>query len=1817
MLKKILIVDDSEVNRRLLRGILQDDYVIDEVDNGKEVYEKMRASKPQYSAVLLDLLMPEFDGFDVLKQVRADSELSQIPIIVATASTDERAEENALKLGATDFIRNPYTPVIVKHRVDNIINLITVQKSEAEARRQLRALMQNVNAGINIVFVDSADKVNLVFANDNYYELIGYSKQETTTIPDLFDLIHDEDRYFVRNQVVESQKKHTPFTSTFRVKRKDGKVIWCLDNVSFIRLEGYDNPLQFSVLSDISDKIEATKQATDANNRLQAFVRGFDGGISVASFVDGKTNYYYTNDVYYDMFGYTKEQFDKEAPNGLIDLIYPDDIPLVANVVSRSAATNASQTIEYRVIKRDGSIIWVRSHNSCCALEGIDVPVHIAVSTDITTEKLLSARADTLHNSIVSLMDDTPGGFARYFFDSEKSGLVYANLGYYKMRGFSHSGLIDLEGNNALAGIHPEDEALMRDAFPKSLDNDNSGTIKARLLCGDGEYKWFSVFARFSKEENGKNYINAYYSDLTEKERQELVLRSTLTSSLNALMKSTTDLAFAKDKEFKYVCASTAYAKALGLESEEELIGKTDYELFAKSFADKYRAEDTELLKGGKSIVDKVECLPVNAKDGITHYLSTSKYVLTDIDGEAIGIYGICRDITKYRTSFQQLELLTDSIPGGLAVYKCYKNGKVEIDYFNEGYSKITGYSYEEIKSLNDKFADMIVSHEDKEEMLKELNYLIGMGVPFEHGHYLHAKDGSLKWVSAYCSIAEKEDNYVTVNFLVIDRTEEKKAQDELLRSQENTKSIKQLCDESSSLVYVCDASNYQLIYINDKTASVCGVSAKDASGKTCYQLLGKRDKPCPFCPIKDTAENCYTEREITNAKGTKHYVARDKLMNWQGTKAFVRYLVDETERIETQHNIVKMLDGIPGGIGIHNVYDDGHVEMVFVNKGYYDMLGTRKEDRTQFLGGNSMSVIHPNDLPLAKHEIKAAITEKRIGAANLRMKMANGDYKWLNVKVVVAGRDGNKTRMYLTYSDVDREINALNSLQESYSALNIAGVNANITFWLLNLDTKTATLFEHQANDKLGSPFVSKDVPDSLVRSKAVHEDDVEAYLASYKRIYDGDKCSECTVRIYNYASKKYEWQRLIHTRLPDTIDGKRQAIGMSINADSEQEALKKYQHENSLRTQMVKESIFYYEINLTKGFLVEYQSKLTNKIDHELPAAITKQMRNIILKDIAPQDKEKVENTIFSKALLKAYQEGKTSVELTYRRQVSDKGLRWVKSNVSIRSNPTDNCVYAFLYAYDVDNEVRAKLVADSIVETEIEAAFLLRLATDEVHIIKETDLMNGFQEGDTLLYDDFQSRSANYLLSDSILDANIFFSKKELISKLKKEPKVKTICQTVADGKIRRKRISAYYLDSSHEDIVFLRRDITYIYEEEQRQKENLKKAVAAAKEANQAKSEFLSRMSHDMRTPLNAIIGLVNLAKDETVSPKTAEYLANISTSSKFLTGLINDVLDLTKIESGRVQLNEEPYSYEEFMRNISIVIKPLMDTKNIEFVVDRKDTHKFVLVDKIRLNQVFLNLLSNAAKYTPWGGRVDLIIESISGKDDKIGLRFHVKDDGIGMSEDFVKTVFEPFSQEKVNSNPEIQGSGLGLPIVKSIIEAMGGVITVKSQQGVGSEFIVDLYLKEAETVEPEKVELKYPDSLFRGKRVLVVDDNELNLIIASKILEKKGCETVLAVDGKQAVKLFAEAEAGYFNAILMDVRMPVMDGITATKVIRALDKADAKTVPIIALTADAFLDDKAKTIEAGMNAHIAKPIEPEVLYACLVDLTEKRNVHNS
>ncbi len=389
-----------------------------------------------------------------------------------------------------------------------------------------------------------------------------------------------------------------------------------------------------------------------------------------------------------------------------------------------------------------------------------------------------------------------------------------------------------------------------------------------------------------------------------------------------------------------------------------------------------------------------------------------------------------------------------------------------------------------------------------------------------------------------------------------------------------------------------------------------------------------------------------------------------------------------------------------------------------------------------------------------------------------------------------------------------------------------------------------------------------------------------------------------------------------------------------------------------------------------------------------------------------------------------------------------------------------------------------------------------------------------------------------------------------------------------------------------------------------EKDEKYKAELLIAAKKAEAANEAKTEFLQRMSHDIRTPINGICGMINMADHYADDmEKQTEYRAKVKEASNLLLELVNDVLDMSKLESGEIVLEEVPFNLRKISEEVLVVIEQIAAEQNIRIVWEKKEiTHRDFIGSAGYVKRVMMNILSNAVKYNRANGQIYIsCMEIPSEQPEMTTMEFVCRDTGIGMSEEFQKHIFEPFAQEHTGSRTKFAGTGMGMPISKKLIEKMGGTITFESAEGIGTTFVIRVPFKIDLDVDKREEQTDVSEKSIKGLHILLAEDNELNMEIAEFMLQNEGVVVTKAWDGQEAVELFRNSEPGEFDVILMDIMMPVMNGYEATKMIRSLDREDAKKIPIIAMTANAFTEDRIRAKEAGMDEHVAKPVDVKLL----------------
>jgi signal transduction histidine kinase len=779
----------------------------------------------------------------------------------------------------------------------------------------------------------------------------------------------------------------------------------------------------------------------------------------------------------------------------------------------------------------------------------------------------------------------------------------------------------------------------------------------------------------------------------------------------------------------------------------------------------------------------------------------------------------------------------------------------------------------------------------------------------------------------------------------------------------------------------------------------------------------------------------------------------------------------------------------------------------------------------------------------------------------------------------------------------------------ESQQALNEVINKAGIWYWTYDINSGMAVLQTKCAID-FGVPDIQTNFPERMINSPAVVPASRPIFTAEMNKIKAGEPHVEFTIQMVP-KDNSIHWVKINVMTIYDENKKPVKAICLGQIVDKAKAMEEDIKREETRMRASDENLLARVAANLTKNLVLEYKAKDAKALYtyHQGTDDLIKFSLNIIVNKEERAQFQALNDRSF---LLKSFAQGKTEHVLEYRRKMPDGRVFWVRNVIHLLQEPSTGDILMYEYCYNIHANKMMTELLNVMIELDYETIGSLNLQVGYITLFSGNDV-DHFPSGEAL---DIDTIAAIYAKK---------FIMQEDITRFKKIAKLAYLRQKMSEQDryeeifhIRRKdrtsglvKFRLVNYDKENEICILTCIDVTDIQREEEQKKDVLTEALEVAERANKAKSVFLSSMSHDIRTPLNAIIGMSNLAlEDPDNLAQAKESIKLIKDASDNLMSLINDILDLSRIERGKTEVSSVPVSLKEFHKSMEDLYRPLIKEKHQRLESKIRVKHDFYLADEVHLKRVAENIISNAIKYTPAGGKITLSIEEVPyGHEGMALLKFGVTDNGVGMTKEEVDQIYEPFFRAQEAINGHAQGTGLGMSIVKSIVEMLNGNIEIKSIPGKGTKVTVTLPLRTTqelnisqETMEKGKEE---DQSALNGKVILLAEDNDINIIVAKKLLEKVGVRAVVAKTGKAAFDRFVKSRPGEFAGILMDVQMPIMNGLDATKAIRSSSHAEAKTIPIIAMTANAFAEDIRKSLEAGMNAHLSKPIKPNQLYQTL------------
>lgn len=673
-----------------------------------------------------------------------------------------------------------------------------------------------------------------------------------------------------------------------------------------------------------------------------------------------------------------------------------------------------------------------------------------------------------------------------------------------------------------------------------------------------------------------------------------------------------------------------------------------------------------------------------------------------------------------------------------------------------------------------------------------------------------------------------------------------------------------------------------------------------------------------------------------------------------------------------------------------------------------------------------------------------------------------------------------------------------------------------------------------------------------------------------------------------------------------------------------------------------IVSDAILVFEFNLTKNLLMgnplqrfgERIVRLRHAFDLPEECSYDKFLDSVSW-DLSDSEKEKFMANMDASYLMDAFITGKYELWFDINKPNFEGESFWTRNTVILTQEKDTGDILGLAVVKNITSNYKRE--EEKVYQLEIINAlsidytnvFMVNLMTNRIRIVRMNDVAGAFYSDE--LGEQYYDDALEFYIDVSVYadDRDMMrmaFSRDNILRQLINRETFYVNFRSNINNKLQYMKLKVVRIGDIKETGNFLLAfmNVDDEIEHEMKQKKLLQDTLSMAESASHAKTMFLSNMSHDIRTPMNAIIGFTTLALNhisEQAMVKT--YLDKIKSSSNHLLSLINDVLDMSRIESGKMKINKTVSTVEKIVGDVDTVMQSQIQMKHLEYsLIKRGNLTRPVMMDGLRLNQILINIVGNAVKYTPEYGKVQFMItEMPSISDNTSSYQFRIKDNGIGMSKKFLEKIFTPFERDENKAIAKIQGTGLGLAITKSLVDIMEGSIFVKSEEGKGSEFLVCFDLenaKEGELSVEEKKENVYESSVidsFKDVRILLVEDNELNREIATELLKSVGFILDEAENGSQAVQMVNDSPAGYYKVILMDVMMPVMNGYESTKKIRSLEDKAKANVPIIAMTANAFEEDKNQAIECGMDKFVSKPFDINDLLVKLKEMIDMK-VHS-
>lgn len=1163
----------------------------------------------------------------------------------------------------------------------------------------------------------------------------------------------------------------------------------------------------------------------------------------------------------------------------------------------------------------------------------------------------------------------------------------------------------------------------------------------------------------------------------------------------------------------------------------------------------------------------------------------------------------VFHNISAFKQAREELAHVINSIPGGIAAYDFNDMQNPRRLFCSDGVAKLFGCS--DAADLQHYAANpwSMVFKEDYQRVYDAFQHMFISSDTLDLSYRITRKDQVLEWVH----LNGKAINGI---FYAV-----------FTGMSDEAKLFQQISNEAAQGIYVIDKKNHDLLYYNENVELFL-TGKNNAWGKKCYTALHDKQTPCTFCPLS-MIKNIEKPQELTFANG-KSYEIRAKELEWNGLPAYTLFINDITDKITSSRKTEQLeqfyqtlVQNLPGGIAVIR-FDMAKKQMLpeYISEGFAAMTGMSTDEAYALYKNDATAGVHPDDLDyiigrLNQHLKKHLDTCESI----YRLRKKDGSYIWIKNNSSLILSPNEIPLIYAVYSDITKEIEAQNKLRQKYNDLLLRQQNYPLSNEILSGYCDITANRILRIYDKTGIDPLQKFGFErqnffkglaTLIESPEERQHFLNTFLNAplLEKFAQGINSQEleCFIRMSHDNSGHYLKCVINMIESPDNGH----TIGVLSVLD-----LTQFKINDQISMHLAHA---HYDFIATCDFNSDsYQLFFTNSKANLMPPEQGSYSKNIVAflqTFTVPKDREFCME-MFDPANMqrRLYHENSYSFHYSLK---DEQGHIYTKNMIVFLIDQRLNKVG--MARADITDYVREQRALLNTLAYTFEQLSIINLVTKEFTMYTRKSVLQNLSPYKCA---DFNRALHKLSLPYTKLAADETAAEKFSLPVILSRPAEKpqgyefTLPYLANDGSEKNKQINVLWGDEGHHTICLVRCDVTDIISAEKNSRSVLQNALDLAQEANRAKTDFLSAMSHDIRTPMNAIIGMTDLALDDLDNRQhLSEYLDIIKSSSSHLLTLINDILDMSRIEKGKLKLARTSFNLSVEIDRFCSRYQLLMDKNSLNFLHNAELLHCNCIGDTAQLQRIWDNLVSNACKFTPPGGTVTFSACELPSDNERLGwYKFTISDTGIGIDSESLQHLFDPFFRSSDVISKHIEGSGLGLAIVKNIVDYKGGTISVTSRQGEGTTFTVTLPLH-FDTAAEHPVEkpthtFGSADFDFSGKSLLLAEDHPINQKVAELILEKTGAAVTIVENGLQCTELFTGSAKGSFDAILMDIQMPVMNGYEAAQAIRSSIHPQSATIPIIAMTANAFAEDIKNALSAGMNAHIAKPIDPQKLYETL------------